>query len=364
MKITYVPSPPSCKNPITIIRTCVNGTQTVKRVGCGKINECDECLRVYRKKLIARILEGVRQHDTGRYVFGTLTYPDNPCICIAMARWKSLRRSLTARYGKWRFFRVVQMVNGRHPHIHFASNADFLPLVDAAYGRRRPGPGGQRNEAVEHWYDRQTPEAKAFINILRDHGFGLAHLEEAYRGGYGLGSYLAGYMAGGRGEKSKTKQLNRCDGRRVRVAEASRGWRQQDYEKQYLTGHQMVVREDTVPADTPTTCECCKLETVPLLSRPARRAQNWKAHIRERVRQTGTQKLLTDFAKYDILVKKWNQVEQAELNRHLHCWESEALPYIHGSQRRVKHRRKVILTMLRRSGIMAPVPLILEVANE
>ena len=185
-------------------------------IPCGR-KDCHECQEAWRYGNYGRIRAGcevlaARQRSL---MFVTLTVQSRPGedpaglidrLSDGFRRWQSNYVGRHHKGAQW--FRVFEAGtrNGR-PHVHLITDAQF-PVVPA------PRPGEPRHR----WEARLTAEARAFQKAAVAAGLGPIMSVEVAKDTAGVAAYLAGYVA------KNDRQLQRPDGRRLRLVGNSRGW--------------------------------------------------------------------------------------------------------------------------------------------
>lgn len=151
--------------------------------------------------------------------------------------------------------------NGR-PHMHMITDADF-PVIP----RLRPG------ETRLQWEARLTPEAREFQARAVKAGFGPIMSVEVAKSEAGVAAYLAGYVA------KNDRQLQRPDGRKLRLVGFSKNWPHERKQDLYRIGQVWAAPGET--EDKP--CPDCRLELDDAAAEKARTGSNARyGQVRER----------------------------------------------------------------------------------
>jgi hypothetical protein len=193
-----------CSKPIYRVGITADGERRGLIFGCGRL-ECPACQQQWSKKVRWTIARGL-EYGNCRHRFVTLTFATPHGPGDAAAKWRRFRKEqLTG----WRFYRVFEAHQSGAVHIHFVTDK---PIAEVKRARRS-------GESIASYKARQSDAGREFIALIERYGFGPITDVQPQRGSdAGLAGYLAKYL-------SKTsKSLSRGNGRRIRVAEGSRGW--------------------------------------------------------------------------------------------------------------------------------------------
>ena len=232
------PMPTDCtsENRYGMTIRCSEGKSKTLVFRCG---QCEGCTMAWATKVKDTILDGIEANGEADFKFVTLTMCsgnrlDKGYMChhcknhisrhydrqdagAIIHCWRELRRSTAYRNrytGNAPFFRVLEQHADGAWHIHLLIKDKKLPLIDKA----------KHNESTSKFYNRQSDEGKAFINLIRDKGFGtISDIQTLKKGRGGAAKYLSKYLNKATG-KVRNAAVNRA-GRRVRIYDTSKGWR-------------------------------------------------------------------------------------------------------------------------------------------
>ena len=142
-----------CEAPVWVRLICVGGQRVNIQRGCGR---CAKCMNDWRLKVKHAIREGVERG--GEYQFVTLTFLGGTAsVGQASAAWRRFRR----KYKGLRFYRVFEPHKRGGIHIHAVVEKRFPTVPDLG-----------KAERLGSWKRRLTPEAREFVEGLRELGFG------------------------------------------------------------------------------------------------------------------------------------------------------------------------------------------------
>lgn len=220
-----------CKSGPVVVLRCFHGLERKFRAPCGK-EGCAECANAWRRRVKKRIYQGMDEDRKFKewtlitftacphtafvggkcYRCGT---PKQDCQEISvesyMESWKRWRKWFWREYKGAKFYRVFELQENGHPHVHVITDAK-VPLV-------------RRIQKFRKWadYRNQSQGAHDWITKGVEVGFGVISCNTRIRrGAGGAANYLAKYLS--KEGRKVIRRENDPDNRSIRVAEGCRGW--------------------------------------------------------------------------------------------------------------------------------------------